>query len=302
MIIDEPAPELAAHAPGSAHQAEPRDAPAPAQAAEAAAPNAGGDERIEPVLGAAPDPSMDQSAATAAVAARAEAAEAAGTALPGTGAAAIDAAGGEVADDDADGIIIDLAPEPPPELALDLSPPLPMSDIDEPGFIKRSREQEQAQRRRRLVMAVGSVLLLATALGQTVRNFRNELAVQLPPLRPALVLACQALACRVELPMQIAQLSIEVGELQMLPGGLASLTTALRNRSSLAQAWPHIDLVLIDGADKPLARRVVTPGEYLPAGTDMVRGFGARSEQNIKLYFDINQVKASGYKVSVFFP
>ena len=102
--------------------------------------------------------------------------------------------------------------------------------------------------------------------------------------------------------MQIDALSIETGELQTIGADTFSLTTLLRNQSALNQAWPHIELELTDAVDKPLVRRVFSPREYLPAGQNPANGFGARSEQPVKLYFQLNDVKASGYHIAVFYP
>ena len=72
--------------------------------------------------------------------------------------------------------------------------------------------------------------------------------------------------------------------------------------SSLAQAWPHIELTLTDANDKPLVRRVFKPAEYLPRDAAPAKGFAGRSEQPVKLYFELNQIKASGYHIAVFYP
>jgi predicted Zn finger-like uncharacterized protein len=205
-------------------------------------------------------------------------------------------------DDDA-GIVINLpldAPNAPPDLSLELAPP--MLEMEEPGFVKRSRQQEKWRRAGRWLMGIGSVLLLATALVQGMREFRNELAAQFPPLRLPLQSACRLLACQVQLPTQISKLSIDLGELQALPGGMFSLTTQLHNQSGTVQTWPHIDLLLKDPAGKQLLRRVVTPGEYLPTSTDPSRGFPPRNDQNIKLYFALDQIQASDYNIVVFYP
>jgi hypothetical protein len=115
-------------------------------------------------------------------------------------------------------------------------------------------------------------------------------------------MACRVLACTVQLPTQVSKLSIDIGELQALPGGMFSLTTQLHNQSNTLQTWPHIDLLLKDPAGKQLLRRVVTPADYLPASTDPSRGFPARTDQNIKLYFALDQVQASDYNIVVFYP
>jgi hypothetical protein len=76
----------------------------------------------------------------------------------------------------------------------------------------------------------------------------------------------------------------------------------LRNQSKASQAWPHIELTLNDNADKPVLRRVFAPHEYLPNAAEAVKGFGPRSEQSVKLYFELKELKASGYHIAIFYP
>ena len=105
-----------------------------------------------------------------------------------------------------------------------------------------------------------------------------------------------------EKPSQLDALSIEQGELQTMADNIFSFSTSLRNQSPTAQSWPHIELILNDGADKPVLRRVFAPRDYLPPGADATSGFLPRSEQPVKLYFELSRVKASGYHIAVFYP
>jgi hypothetical protein len=113
---------------------------------------------------------------------------------------------------------------------------------------------------------------------------------------------CSVLRCRVELPTQIDNLVIETGELQTLAPDTYQLSTLLRNQGALVQAWPHIELALTDANDKPLLRRVFKPAEYLPHGVSPAAGFAARTEQPVRLYFQLEQLKPSGYHIAVFYP
>jgi len=182
------------------------------------------------------------------------------------------------------------------------APKLRVPESDEPEFVKRSRKQEQSGRTRRILMAVGAVALLLVLAAQLVLNFRNVLAARYPAGRPALGAACALLGCRVELPAQIDNLAIETGELTTLGPDTYSLITLLRNQGSLVQAWPSIELELTDAADKPVLRRVLAPADYLPQGTSSAAGFGARSEQAIRLHFALTELKPSGYHIAVFYP
>jgi len=182
------------------------------------------------------------------------------------------------------------------------APKLRVPETDEPEFVKRSRKQEKSGRTRRILMAVGAVVLLLVLAAQVVLNFRNVLAARYPGARPALGTACALLGCRVELPTQIDNLAIENGELSTLGPDTYSLNTLLRNQGSLVQAWPSIELELTDANDKPVLRRVFAPAEYLPQGMSAAAGFGARAEQPIKLHFALAELKPSSYHIFIFYP
>ena len=178
--------------------------------------------------------------------------------------------------------------------------------LEEPGFVKRDRRRQRLGKIATVVMSAGSVLLLAALAGQVVATFRNPLAAAVPALKPALNAACAPLGCQVELPAQIESVTIEQGELQSLSDTTFSFTTLLRNQSATAQTWPHIELVLDDDKDKAILRRVFAPTDYLAPGSaqreTLAQGFGPHSEQSVKLYFELKQLKASGYHIAVFYP
>jgi predicted Zn finger-like uncharacterized protein len=176
------------------------------------------------------------------------------------------------------------------------------SEADEPEFVKRSRKQEQSGRTRRLLTIAGAVLLALLLAAQLLVEFRNVLAARYPGARPVLNAGCAVLRCRVGLPNQIENLSIETGELSTLGVDTYSLNTLLRNQGSLVQAWPSIQLELTDANDKPLLRRVFGPAEYLPQGVPVAAGFAARSEQPVRLNFALSGLKPSGYHMFVFYP
>jgi predicted Zn finger-like uncharacterized protein len=175
-------------------------------------------------------------------------------------------------------------------------------ELEDLEFMRRGRVQEKAGKTRRMLIATGSVVLALALLVQGMTTFRNVLAARFPQLKPALAFSCAPFGCRVELPTQIDTLSIETGELQTQAPATLVLTTLLRNQGDLVQAWPDIELALTDANDKPLVRRVFSPAEYLPHGASAQKGFAPRSEQAVKLYFELSQVKASGYHIAIFYP
>jgi len=201
--------------------------------------------------------------------------------------------------------------EPPPAATADATeaaaPPAPEPANtapvdDEPGFVKRGRHRERYGRATTIALCVGVLLLLGALAAQGLTTFRNSLAASAPSLKPLLTAACHTLGCKIELPAQIDELAIEQGELQTLSENTFSFATALKNGSRNAQAWPHIELVLDDANDKTVLRRVFAPRDYLDPEVEIAEGFPARSEQPVKLYFELNQLRASGYHIAVFYP
>jgi hypothetical protein len=176
------------------------------------------------------------------------------------------------------------------------------ADADEPGFVKRDRRRQKFGKAATIAMSLGSLLLVGALAAQGLTTFRNQIAAAMPPLKPALLAACNALGCKIELPAQIDDLTIEQGELQTLSETTFSFTTLLRNQGTTAQAWPHIELVLDDAADKRILRRVFAPRDYLGADAAPDKGFAPHTEQSVKLYFELSELKASGYHIAVFYP
>jgi len=149
-------------------------------------------------------------------------------------------------------------------------------------------------------MIAGIPLLALVLVAQGVHTLRNSLAASYPAMKPALQALCVPLGCTVGLPRQIDALAIAQGELQTLAPNTYSFATVLRNGSRSTQAWPHIELVLNDAADKPVLRRVFAPRDYLARPADVAQGFGPRSEQPVKLYFQLDRLRASGYHIAIF--
>lgn len=190
---------------------------------------------------------------------------------------------------------IDEAPKPPP-------PPKPKPDIDEPEFVRSTRQREASSKTTRIALAVGSVLLLIVLVVQAAVSFRDVLAARHPGLRPALVSTCALLGCSVNLPARPEQLVIETGELITLGGNAYTFSTVLRNQGDMALAWPSLELTLNDLDDKPLVRRVFAPRDYAGAAAAAPTGFAARGEQQVRIHFRLEGAEPSGYHIAVFYP
>jgi predicted Zn finger-like uncharacterized protein len=177
-------------------------------------------------------------------------------------------------------------------------------DASEPEFVRRARRQQQIGRTLRVLMSIGSIVLLIAVVAQGAYMFRNQLAALLPQTTPILAKACALIGCDVGFPAQIDAVSIESSELQTLAPdqNIFVLNALLRNRSSMTQAWPNIELTLNDTNEKPIARRIFLPREYLASEMDAQKGFAANSERTIKIFFELSQLKPSGFRVYLFYP
>ncbi|HEY0584605.1 MAG TPA: DUF3426 domain-containing protein [Pseudoduganella sp.] len=175
-------------------------------------------------------------------------------------------------------------------------------DHSDLSFVKRVDRSQRYGKALTITMAVGVPILLAGLVLQAATTFRDTLAANYPQLKPALAAVCQPLGCKIALPTQLDALSVEPGELASMTENTFSFSTVLRNQSKTPQAWPHVELTLNDNADKPVLRRVFAPHEYLPSPNEADKGFGPRSEQSIKLYFELKELKASGYHIAIFYP
>jgi predicted Zn finger-like uncharacterized protein len=178
------------------------------------------------------------------------------------------------------------------------------ADYEEPEFVRQARRRETIGRALTIFMGTASALLLGVLIAQAAYVFRNQIAARVPQAQPVLAAACERSGCQVGLPAQIDAVSIESSELQTLApdSNTFSLTVLLRNHSTTVQAWPSIELTLNDASEKPLVRRVFMPRDYLTSSKELERGFAASSEQPLKLYFELSQLKAAGYRVYLFYP
>ena len=175
---------------------------------------------------------------------------------------------------------------------------------DEPDFVLSARRKQRIGGALRwATWGIGGLLLIGL-IGQSTYFFRDQLAARMPQLKPVLVSACAKIGCSVGLPMKIDSISIEANELQALDPArnLFSLNLLLRNRSDTVQAWPNIELTLNDANDKAIVRRVFTARDYLNPSANPALGFASDQEQPVKLSFELLQLKASGYRVYLYYP
>ena len=154
----------------------------------------------------------------------------------------------------------------------------------------------------------GLAMLAILLTAQIAYHLRGDIALLLPETKPHLAELCVVLGCDLPLPRKPEMMSIESSDLQAHSAnpGVMVLSVTLRNRAPFAQMPPALELTLTDLQDQPVARRVLNAVDYAPRGTASENTadplFPANTEVPVKVYFEASSVKATGYRLYLFYP
>lgn len=151
--------------------------------------------------------------------------------------------------------------------------------------------------------AIATFLLVLVLFAQAAYFFRIDIAARLPQTRPALTNVCQLLGCSIPLPQRADLLNIESSNIEADPlhENQIALIAQLRNHATYAQAFPILELTLNDTRDKPLARRIFKPKDYLPQSENESVGILPNQELSLKLHLDTADLKPSGYRLALYY-
>ncbi len=163
---------------------------------------------------------------------------------------------------------------------------------------------DPARRARRWPWLLGALLLSFILLAQASYHYRSALIVLFPEVKPYAVELCASLGCELPLPRRIEQMSIEASDLQADTANpnIMGLSATLKNRAVFDQQLPLLELTLTDAQDQPVVRRVLAPKDYMGMAADTQAGFAANTEIAIKVFIEGSQVKATGYRLYLFYP
>ncbi len=179
------------------------------------------------------------------------------------------------------------------------TPPLPSDET--PAFVRHADAQARWKSpRARLLLSMGSVLLLLGLALQGAHHFRDRLAVEHPMSRPALAQWCTWIGCRIEAYGSIKYFTVENSALTRMPGSSDTfrLSVTLRNRGAVSLRLPSLDLSVTDAAGQLLGRRALTPRDF-QAQQESVK---PNSEAPLQLILKSANPRINGYSVEVFYP
>lgn len=147
-------------------------------------------------------------------------------------------------------------------------------------------------------------ILLGSLAVQSAYIFRVELSRHWPQLRPVMVTLCERLTCDMPLPRNAQAINVTSSHLESDPAipSRFVLHARVRNEAAYRQAHPHLELTLTDVRDRPLARRVIEPSEWVSPEA-VSDGLVGRSEIELQLPFTAPELtQATGYRLYAFFP
>jgi len=147
------------------------------------------------------------------------------------------------------------------------------------------------------------LLLLLSAVLQTVYFLRAEISWRYPSSQAYLKLACKKIGCNIALAKQINLLVLDDTDLledeQRL--GLMYLSSSIVNQAPFSQAYPTIELTLTDIEDRAKYTRQFSPQEYLDHGTESEIGLAAGQSLKLRLPLANPDQSIAGYRVRVFY-
>ena len=141
-------------------------------------------------------------------------------------------------------------------------------------------------------------------LAQAAYHYRIAITLLFPETKPYAVALCVTVGCELPLPRRIELMSIEASDLQAdtTNPNVMVLSATLKNRAIFNQQHPLLELTLTDAQDQPVVRRVLAPQDYLGKAVNTQTGFAANTETAIKVFIEGSQVKATGYRLYLFYP
>jgi len=180
----------------------------------------------------------------------------------------------------------------------------PMTLADQVAIVEDENADERPPKPSSWPWAIAALLMTLLLAAQCAYIFRVDLAAWLPGLKPTLVSYCRLLNCTVPLPQNSDLIVIESSQLEVDPEheSRINLNALLRNRAQFVQAFPNLELTFNDSEDKPLARRIFKPADYLPPQIKETEGMLPNQELSLRLHLSTEGIRPIGYRLAVFYP
>lgn len=144
-----------------------------------------------------------------------------------------------------------------------------------------------------------NLLALLSAIALAALLLRQQVVQHYPAARPLLAAACARLGCEVQAPQNYELLFLDGIEFSFDPldPQRLELNAVMRNTAAYAQRWPVIDVQLMDGKGRRVARRLLLPAQYLPPQEAGKPEFGPEQEVQLGIELNLNGITVENYTV-----
>jgi predicted Zn finger-like uncharacterized protein len=194
--------------------------------------------------------------------------------------------------------------EPSPQLGL-FDSSRRASTVEDDAPLPAFMADEEPARRTALLWGLLALLAAAALAAQGVYRYRSEILAQFPGAREPLAAFCRTAGCQLTLPRRALEMNIESSDLRAdgRREGLYVLNALLKNRASLPQEYPALELTLLDG-ERPVLRRVLMARDYLDAARPIEQGMAPGDEVAVRIYLEPNtgRAPATDFKLRHFYP
>lgn len=176
--------------------------------------------------------------------------------------------------------------------------------------IQRDTEYDDPERSNGsgLIWFLAVLLALIVLFAQGAIVFRNQIVNVAPTLRPQLVQLCSFVGCQVGYTRSVRHLAILNPALRQVNNSAAqpetrafSLHAIIKNNDTIAQPLPSLVLSLKDASESVSARRIIKPQEYLLPEAQK-RAFQPNDEIVINLPVLVSRTDVAGFELSLFYP
>ena len=157
-----------------------------------------------------------------------------------------------------------------PTLGMDIRP----QPTDEPEAQGLAVEERAGGRKARIAWALAAVAMSALLLVNLGWTFRDQW-LQIPEVRAIAERAGWVESDRAATFRDPSLIRLVSRDMHVHPtrAGVLVLNATLTNTASRSQAFPQLEVTLLDAANRALARRTFEPAEYLEPGSDPTTAF-----------------------------
>jgi predicted Zn finger-like uncharacterized protein len=163
----------------------------------------------------------------------------------------------------------------------------------------RSKQKKSTKHINKIWLVLFSLLLILTAIFQTIYNLRVRVAAEYPQFKPLIVKACEHLKCTVGLPKDLNLITIGDSDMQEDDNyqSLINFTSVIKNNASYPQAYPNIELTLTNTNDQVEIKKIISAKDYLNDDAALKEGMLPNDEKRIKLALYVDDGEVAGYRI-----